>query len=435
MTPKACSNVDNLETVDDPRVIQFLDDLPVGVKALVTSRRMRVRVAARPVDVGPLSSSEAAELIRTLVDVPGLGYIADFKKAEIERVAEACDYLPLAIRWTLLRAGQASEAVQRAEQLRTAGRRESELLEFTFRRVFEDMSLSEKAVMRTLTVLQDAASLEGLIAGAGMEGHRVVDALDGLVADALVQRTFDSDTNSYAYAAAPLTRSFLLTEMRGSAAQASAIRQRLADWYEARDIANPDARVAVRELRQGRESPEGALLDIAQAAQRRGDHKTAAHMYEQALERNPGSWRAARLLGEFERHVNKDEGRALQYYEQAAHNAPSRGPDRALIFREWGMLLRSSGRADETDLAAEKFEIALRETPNDPMLVHALAVMYDRKGVYRRVIELLEPLRRHPSPRTREYSLRLLIRAYDRTTALLEAAEAKAELRELENPE
>ena len=51
--------VDNLETVDDPRVIAFLDDLPLGVRALVTSRRATVRVAVRPVDVGPLSIKDA----------------------------------------------------------------------------------------------------------------------------------------------------------------------------------------------------------------------------------------------------------------------------------------------------------------------------------------------------------------------------------------
>jgi tetratricopeptide (TPR) repeat protein len=424
--------VDNLETVDDPRVIEFLDDLPVGVKALVTSRRMRVRVAARPVDVGPLSQEEASQLIRSLADLAGLGYVADLTSAEIERISGACDHLPLAIRWTLLRAGQASEAVQRAEQLRAAGRRESELLEFTFRRVFDDMSTTEKAAMRTLSILHDASSLEGVIAGTGVDGHLVVDALDELVGDALVQRSFDSELNAYAFSVAPLTRAFLLTEMRASAAEASAIRRRLVEWYEARDVGDPEARVVVRDLRQGRASPEGALLDIAQAAQRRGDSKTAQAMYEQALERNPASWRAARLLAEFERHVNRDQGRALQYYEQAAHHAPARGNDRALIFREWGMLLRESGRADATDQATEKFEVALKETPNDPLLIHALAMMYDRKGVYRRVIELLEPLRRHPSPRNRKYALTLLVKAYDRTTALLEAAEARAELRELD---
>lgn len=424
--------VDNLETVDDPRVIEFLDDLPVGVKALVTSRRLRVRVSVRPVDVGSLSSDEATQLILSLSDIPGLGYVADFTSSEIEQITEACDRFPLAIRWTLLRAGTAAEALQRAKRLRGAARQESELLEFTFRRVFEDMSNTEKAVMRTLSVLQEPTSIEGVVAGTGNQGHAVVDALDGLVADALVHRVFDSERNTYAYSVAPLTRSFLVTEIRGSQQEGDAIRRRLADWFEARDIPNPDDRVVARELRQGRGSPEGALLDIAQAAQRRGDAKTAEEMYEQALTRNPASWRAARLRAEFERKVNKNLERALQFYEQAAHHAPSRGSDRALIFREWGMLLKDSGRSDATDLAIEKYEIAMKETPNDTFLVHALAFMYDRKGMYPRVIELLAPLRRHPNARTRMLVLQLLLKAYERRTDILEAAEVRVELREAE---
>jgi tetratricopeptide (TPR) repeat protein len=116
-------------------------------------------------------------------------------------------------------------------------------------------------------------------------------------------------------------------------------------------------------------------------------------MFRQALDRNPLSWRAARLYAEFERHVTKNTTHALELDEQAASNAPVRGNGRALIYREWGMLLRESGTANATDLAIEKFEEALQQTPNDLTLVDALATMYDRKGTYGKVISLLTPLR------------------------------------------
>ena len=424
--------VDNLETVDDPRVIEFLDDLPIGVRALVTSRRAKVRVSVRPVEVGALSLKEAIELVRSLRDAPGLGYVADLTKPEMERITEACDALPLALRWTLLRAGNAPEAIRRAENLRDSGARgDSELLEFSFRRVFENMTDIEQAVMRTLSIFQEASPSEVLVAGTGSHGYAVVDALDDLVTDSLVHRLFDSDRNDYVYALAPLTRSFVLQELRDSQGAERQIRQRLTSWFEASDVRDPDDRIVVRELRQGREAPEAALLDLAVAAQRRGDKWTAEDMFSQAIARNPASWRAARLYAEFERHVNRNITRALELYEQAAFNSPARGSDRALIYREWGMLLRDSGAPDATNAAIEKFELALKETPNDVMLVHALASMYDRKGVYTKVISLLEPLRRHRSPKTRELALTLLLRAYDRTTALLEAAEVRAELQEL----
>lgn len=155
--------VDNLETIDDPRIIEFLDNLPVGVRALVTSRRAKVRVSVRPIEVGSLSAKEATELVRSMKDAPGLGYVIDLRTAEIERISQACDGLPLAVRWTLLRAGSAAEAVRRAENLASyRGRDDSELLEFAFRRVFDGMTEIERAVMRTLSIFQEPSPSEVL---------------------------------------------------------------------------------------------------------------------------------------------------------------------------------------------------------------------------------------------------------------------------------
>ena len=242
----------------------------------------------------------------------------------------------------------------------------------------------------------------------------------------------NADRNDYVYVLAPLTRSFVLSELRQNRKAEESIRHRLSNWYEALDVRNPKDRTVVREHRQGRESTEQSLVDLALAAERRGDYRSAQEMYEQALSRNPRSWAAARRYAEFERHVNQDRTRALELYERAAANAPARGADRALIFREWGILLKDSGRPDAINEAIERFEVARLETPNDPTLLHALAVLYDRRGVYRKVIELLEPLAQHPSPKTRSMVLRLLQRAYERTGGMLEAAEAKHALAEAE---
>src|SRR5205807_280774 len=103
--------VDNLETVDDARIIAFLDSLPVGVKALVTSRRASVRVSVYPVDLGPLTEGEVVDFIASLGAQAGCGYLHDLSRAERARIGEACDGIPLAIRWTLSRSRSATEAL------------------------------------------------------------------------------------------------------------------------------------------------------------------------------------------------------------------------------------------------------------------------------------------------------------------------------------
>jgi tetratricopeptide (TPR) repeat protein len=417
--------VDNLETVDDARVITFLDNLPRGSKAVTTSRRTSVRKLVGPVDLVGLDNQEINAFISSLADEPRIRYVTGLNPAERLRIGEACDRIPLAIRWVLSRARSPAEAISSAENLANGPQRGEELLEFSFRRVFDGMSSSEKAVLQVLSLFQKALPTEALLIGTGLQQASLEDAIDSLSQDALVQRQFDPDTNDYVFTSRPIPRSFVLSELINQQGAADKIRRQLTDWYEARDVSDGDTRLTVRELRQGRVTPELALLDLAKAAERNNDFENASRLYEQALARVPTSWRGAQAYADFMRHRLHDRTRALRMYERAAANAPRRGSDRAVIFREYGFLLRESGEANATDLAIEKFAVALQETPNDPLTIYGLTSMYDRKGFHDHVIELINPIKNHTNPKTRERCLPLLLRAYERKGELLKAAQVR----------
>ena len=51
--------------------------------------------------------------------------------------------------------------------------------------------------------------------------------------------------------------------------------------------------------------------------------------------------------------------------------------------------------------------------------------MLERKGHFERIIDLLEPLKSHSNPKTRDRCLPLLLRAYERNGDLLKAAELR----------
>lgn len=413
--------VDNLETVDDARIITFLDELPVGVRALTTSRRARVRVSVRPIDAGPFSDDEVTRYIRALSRETGLSHAADLTVAECTRIGESCDRIPLAIRWALARSRGAAEALAAAEDVTRSSRRGEELLEFCFRRIFDRMPDDERAVVSSLSLFQRPLPAEAVVIGAGLSHVKFSDVVNRLTEDALVQRLFDSDLNDYVYTLLPITRAFVYGQVRQTANAEEQIRARMTDYFEARDVREDGERLVVRALRQGRGNADEALLDLALAAQRKRDFQNARDLYLQALQRNPGSWKAARLFAEFHRHCLNNTGEALRYYEQAASHAPRRGPERALIFREWGMLLRQCGDPNATPRAIENFEIALKETPNDEIAMHALATMLDREGYYLRVIEVLEPIKDHSNERTRSMVRPLLKKAYEKTGDMLKA--------------
>jgi tetratricopeptide (TPR) repeat protein len=423
--------IDNLETVDDARIIRFLDNLPVGARALVTSRRTRVRVSVHPIDLGTLTDDEALAYIESLATQPGSNFAAELATADRVRIARACGGIPLAIRWTLSCSKSPSEAVALADKITSLNSEAEQLLEFCFRRVFDSMPGSERSVLEVLSLFQSPIPAEALLVGAKLPDYKLLDVTEGLLADALLQRLWDPDRNDYSYTLLPVTRAFVYAQVARQTSREQEIRKTLSDWFNARDIREAGERVIISEMRQGKGASESPLLDLASAAERRGDHERACELYRQAVARNPKSWRAARLFAEFYRHQLRNQAEALRLYEQAAANAPRRGPDRTLIFREWGMLLRDSGYPNATDLAIEKLEIAHAEDPRDVVATHALAHMLGKRGVYRRVIELLEPLASSRSEATRQKTLPLLLEAYDQSGEMVKAASLRPIVRKL----
>jgi hypothetical protein len=92
--------VDNLETVNDRRVTEFLENrLPSNVWLVLTGRIHRVRsfVAAR--ELQPLGKRAAAQLLRHEFKRQGLANLADLPIEQLEQQAERLYLHPLALRW------------------------------------------------------------------------------------------------------------------------------------------------------------------------------------------------------------------------------------------------------------------------------------------------------------------------------------------------
>ncbi len=417
--------VDNLETVDDARIIQFLDEMPAGTKALVTSRRSRVRVSVRPIEITQMTKKEVGEFITMLTRQPSFRHVNGINPTEAARVGEAWNRIPLAIRWSLAKSSSPAEAVARAEAASSAGKRGDELLEFSFRRVFDGLQSVGQEVLQVLAILQRPIPVEAIVAATMHADMDVIDALDELTSDALVIREFDSDRNDYCYTLLPITRDFVRHDMQRNGGRARDKSSRLTSWFEALDVTDDDERLIVRQLRQGSSADDRALIDLATSAERSGKLDTAENLYRQALSRAPRSWRAARALAEFLRHKNKDQPGALRYYQQAAATAPSRGPDKALIMREYGILLKDSGEPDAASRAADVLREAVAESPNDPIAVGVLAQVLDRMGASREIIRLLEPLATIQSVKFHTLTDPILLKAYERTSELLKAAQIR----------
>lgn len=414
--------VDNLETVDDPLLIQFLEDLPLPTKALVTSRKAKIRVANYPIEVGSFTEHEAISFFDELSQSVGKGYLAELVESEKRILVDSCERIPLVIEWLVGRAKSAEKALALAESLRKEGRHGEELLEFSFRRVYEEMSEEQRSVLQALAITNTPLPIEAVAAGSGLSPHKTADVIEELKDYSLVERVYDASYRDLVHSVLAVTGAFVYREVSKRSGTETTIRKRLSDWYLARDIDEPTQRAVVQQVRRGERNPELALLQIAKNCSEQNDLENAEIYFKQSLDRNPRSWVCHRETAEFYRHKRQELAECLYHYDRAAEFCPKQGSDRALIYREWGLVLRASGRPNANREAAEKLKIALEESPSDYRCRHALGDAYVKEASFELALQVLKPLEDHRFIDTRRMTYPLLERCYKATNRLLELA-------------
>lgn len=417
--------VDNLETVDDARIFSFLEDLPVGIRVLATSRKAKLRRGVYPIDIGPMTDREAGEFFEYCCQRKDHRFLEKFTPTETRMILEACSFAPLLIEWFVASAKTPELAVKLAEEIKMSGHVGDELLEFCFRRVDKELDGHARKVLRVISLFVSPMPVEAIAAGAELSLSEADDACQDLMDAALIQQDYSGQLKDAVYFMLPVTQRFAYQALRQDVGVEQAIRKALSKWYEAKDVSDPQEQQIVSEIRKGVREPETVLVEYAESMLQSGHFGEAEKFFTQALQRNAKSWRALFGLAE----VHKREGRtmqALRYYEFAANYAPKKGLDKASLYREWGMVLRDSGGPNAAREAAAKFEVALKERPNDFLARHALGNMYVKSHVYEKAIEVLEPLMQSGLTKTIIMTVPLLKKCYERTNKTFELADLKS---------
>jgi len=417
--------VDNLETVDDQRIIAFLNNLPIGCKAITTSRRTRVTVSNLPITIGTMSQKEISEYLHSLFS--SYPYLKEMVEADAVTIGTCTDGIPLAIKWIVASSSGKAEALAKAHDLNESGYRGNELLEFSFRRIFDSVSLIEKKIIRVLALFESPIGIEPIYVSLDNTSPEIFDSLEELFNDSIVYRYYDANSNDYSYSLLPLTRNYIRNNELSSIEEAN-IRKKLSDWYEAKDVKNATERVLFQKIRQGTENPESSLIDLALSAKKNGKLDEAENFFKQALKRNAKSYKAAREYAEFLRHCRHKTGDAIKYYEQAISCLPARGAENGVIFREYGILIKDSGVPDATDRAISALESALGEIPTDEISLTVVASLYMRKDQYPKALPILVSLKESRNSKTKQIALEMLLKIYEKNREYTKISETRQAL-------
>jgi len=418
--------VDNLETVIDEALIKFLDNLPMPVKAILTSRKTRVRKAVFPIEVGPLEQKEAMTFLDLIAAKKGRDFIPDMNRRERQLIIESCFSIPLVIEWFVGVVKDAPTAIEFARQLELSPKQSEEVLEFSFRRVHEQLEFDARKVLKALSLFSDPQPIEALSAACKMRLDAINLALDDLLDASLVIKVFDQQLNDTTFGMLPITRRFAYAELGKESGLEQSLRNAMSVYYQGSDITDPVKRKAMVAIREGKRDVDTLLVDAAKEMRNEGKLNEAEDLLMQAVQRNPSSWRAARELGDFYKHDKKTTF-ALDYYAKAAQLAPKRGKDRALIFREYGILLRDAATPDALQKAGEALEVALQETPNDPVCLFVLGQVLCRRQMFAKAMPLLEKLANSGDLKSRQNAYPLLKKCYETSRDMLKLAQLKEE--------
>jgi len=138
--------LDNLETVLDTRLRDFLLDLPLGSKVILTSR-----IGAgveNPVQLEPLTDDESHQLLRTVARIREVTAVESLGDPDLRNLASKIAGHPLYIKWFV----SGVQAGRRPEELLSDN---SLLLDFCMSNVYEFLHDDAQSVLQCMQVLPD----------------------------------------------------------------------------------------------------------------------------------------------------------------------------------------------------------------------------------------------------------------------------------------
>lgn len=364
--------LDNLETVTDKRIREFLLDLPLGSKVLLTSR-IGLGIE-NPVMLEPLTADESKRLLKTLAGIRSVDVLKQMDDESVSRLVSKLRGHPLYIKWVVA-------GVQ-------AGRRPSELvddnslvLDFCMSNVWDKLSAPARAVLQGMQVARGQRNLGELAYLLDIAADRVQEAILELMTTNFVSMKYSAvGTLDGAYETGEFASQYLNRQQPPSPGLRSRVAGRARELEElgrtlvAESRSNPYDAFAI-DIRDRADVPTARLLRLALRSLQAGEYDKALTTCEDARTLSPTYgevWRIRGLVNSYRSDLNAaehDYSRALEYADKSA----------VMAFHVAGFYLELAG---DPHLALEAVNNGLRANPTNPLLLFKLAQVHFALGRY-----------------------------------------------------
>lgn len=374
--------LDNMETVQDGRILQFVQNLPQDSKAkvLMTSR-VKSGGWELPLSLKELSLPEVEEFLRIKsgemnVDFPLGGDIC-------ARVREATGGLPLAVQWTI---GQYKVLRDINRVLKNVGSSDSPVLEFSFRNVWNGLDHDARAVLAVMTIFDGPPQVKDIVVATEWPPEKIEEALSVLEDVTLVTRTTQTSDGRVTYNALPITLSFARHQLAQMNEFEKKCRQRYQKYNEQMQLQESE----VSEFRStferygivnNNERRASILCRRGQSEMFAGNTDNADLFFKEARLLAPQSSYVYAMSASYELARNH-VGNALQFVDEACKRANKRTGSLCYVIKARVLDAQNDKRGRPGALAK-----ALEYDPDDVILRHQYGVALSRAGRPDKAIE------------------------------------------------
>ena len=310
--------LDNMETVTDGRIMDFITEFPQSTKAkvLLTSRQ-RSRTWEMPVQVPELSESEILEFIKIRSEELQIEFPLH-DKAIIQKISELSGGLPLALQWIL---GDFARTNDLDSILNRVITQDSPLLEFSFRHSWSTLSIDAKHALAVLPIFSKSPTQQEWRTVLNWTNEKIENAIGELIQSTFVTKQTNNMTGENVYNALPITLSFAKNELLKLGILGDEARKRLESYRQRVNLATEELQQNEGLFSQFDASTDNQKLAILLTKTAEGQISSlgfgeAEDYFIQALNTDPYNVYALVKYALFCANLQEDE-KAIELFERA----------------------------------------------------------------------------------------------------------------------
>lgn len=378
--------IDNLETITDERIINFILDAPLKIKFLVTSRKGIGQVERRH-ELKELKDKEAVYLFRQLAKDKQLHKLSKLNDDLIKSYVSKVSFYPLAIKWVL---GQVARGKDINRIIALIHTDESDISRFCFEQIFSSLSDNCKKVLFTVACMQTPPTKSILQHITQLDENTFEDTVEELIlVSLLIPEQYQNEVKEIAtnYTLLPLTKGYIRLQLSKNIELKESLNERIVEV----ESTVTESHRAQKEYKHSlhnfgaKTDEEKVATIISQNAFQKyqnGNYDSAVLEYQRAVKVAPKFapvYRNWGVMESYENHLTE----AIQLMEKAS-TLDKEDPQ---IYLLWGNIYRKNGKFND---ANSKYAIAHSLSQSDPIILNAFGQSQSRLGNYEKAEELLK---------------------------------------------